>query len=654
MQHSSDKISVITWNPVQRTRTLSRSPVIFFLQLNSFQAFQPYSKHPRSRSMGGIFSRSRKDDFESILASLEDRIVKGERRLNDLQTRQQSAAFSVLIYGLFVWGMYAAIVYLRFFSGLQAGDGLDGEILMEQWLGHVILLVLGIPCLHYTRVLTIAYYRGQRKKQIDQLKKLTAEKTSKLEELKKKTAFYETKNLLEKYEARKPPTQQPLSIKSPQQQQQQQRPQHGQQQPVRPALPPIPASGKPGAPQQPQQMSMKPMQQQKPALLPATGRGPMSPTHNAQRPPDSTGTIVNAPLSSSVFPTPAGAVPMAGVVRVTDLNKQVGSSSVGGGTRAWYDRLVDKLVGEEESPENKYALICKRCFEHNGLVLPEEIYTVKYRCPVCKYLNEPPRNPNAPKTTLTPLPVGQMLPALPAPPPSQTKTQSQSQLQPPLTPGPIPSHLGTSMKSRMSMPNIPLSPTQHALTQRKPQQLQPQPVSTDVEQPNAAPPSHSRRTSAASTAVAEKASAAEPEATTTDETSDVPQPADNNKQEQTDITDEQTIEEVESSETAAVVEDVEAEEEEEKEKEEQADDNSAPVSASTSDEVSAEQSETIEDDVDADVESNATPANTAVTEADSESVPAIDDTEVTSAPASKPSRVNKSQKNKRGGKSKKR
>ncbi|KAI7866014.1 hypothetical protein BDF14DRAFT_1817697 [Spinellus fusiger] len=42
----------------------------------------------------------------------------------------------------------------------------------------------------------------------------------------------------------------------------------------------------------------------------------------------------------------------------------------------WYDRLVDALVGED-SPESKYALICGHCYTHNGLVLVQEMETIR-------------------------------------------------------------------------------------------------------------------------------------------------------------------------------------------------------------------------------------------------------------------------------------
>jgi hypothetical protein len=44
--------------------------------------------------------------------------------------------------------------------------------------------------------------------------------------------------------------------------------------------------------------------------------------------------------------------------------------------RTWVDRVLDVLVGEESNSTNKYALICQKCFNHNGLVLPEEMFTL--------------------------------------------------------------------------------------------------------------------------------------------------------------------------------------------------------------------------------------------------------------------------------------
>ena len=40
--------------------------------------------------------------------------------------------------------------------------------------------------------------------------------------------------------------------------------------------------------------------------------------------------------------------------------------------KQWYDKVADALLGDDESPTSaaasRYALICEKCFNHNGLV----------------------------------------------------------------------------------------------------------------------------------------------------------------------------------------------------------------------------------------------------------------------------------------------
>lgn len=61
-------------------------------------------------------------------------------------------------------------------------------------------------------------------------------------------------------------------------------------------------------------------------------------------------------------------------------------SAQGKRTYGWMDRLTEAIVGDD-SRYSKYALICDRCFMHNGLVLPEELGTKKYICPNCGFFH---------------------------------------------------------------------------------------------------------------------------------------------------------------------------------------------------------------------------------------------------------------------------
>ncbi|CUM66173.1 uncharacterized protein PRCAT00003831001 [Priceomyces carsonii] len=59
--------------------------------------------------------------------------------------------------------------------------------------------------------------------------------------------------------------------------------------------------------------------------------------------------------------------------------------------RSFQDRILDLLIGSDnnESVETRYALICNRCFTHNGLAPPgcKDPLTVKYICFRCGALN---------------------------------------------------------------------------------------------------------------------------------------------------------------------------------------------------------------------------------------------------------------------------
>lgn len=52
----------------------------------------------------------------------------------------------------------------------------------------------------------------------------------------------------------------------------------------------------------------------------------------------------------------------------------------------WMDRFMDALIGDD-SRNQKYALICAQCFNHNGLAAPEAFASIKYRCPNCGFIN---------------------------------------------------------------------------------------------------------------------------------------------------------------------------------------------------------------------------------------------------------------------------
>lgn len=65
--------------------------------------------------------------------------------------------------------------------------------------------------------------------------------------------------------------------------------------------------------------------------------------------------------------------------------EQATSKVNGGGGGGWLARLAAMLVGED--PTQCYALICKNCHMHNGLARKEDFQYIAYYCPHCQSLN---------------------------------------------------------------------------------------------------------------------------------------------------------------------------------------------------------------------------------------------------------------------------
>lgn len=100
--------------------------------------------------------------------------------------------------------------------------------------------------------------------------------------------------------------------------------------------------------------------------------------------------------------------------------------------KQWYDKLADALLGDDDHTPNastsRYALICEKCFAHNGLVKESmwedarmfskrqnmiyrlTFYNLEYVCPKCNHFNPSARSkrlrptspPATPSTTPSP------------------------------------------------------------------------------------------------------------------------------------------------------------------------------------------------------------------------------------------------------------
>lgn len=106
--------------------------------------------------------------------------------------------------------------------------------------------------------------------------------------------------------------------------------------------------------------------------------------------------LVQAPGSPAIFNKSASGVsmtPYAEPISGTPLHLP---RNILPRDRSVLDRMVDYLVGD--GPSNRYALICKSCFNHNGMALKEEFEYLSFRCCYCSAFNPAlKKRPTGPK-----------------------------------------------------------------------------------------------------------------------------------------------------------------------------------------------------------------------------------------------------------------
>ncbi|XP_037821455.1 LOW QUALITY PROTEIN: endoplasmic reticulum junction formation protein lunapark-A [Lucilia sericata] len=68
-----------------------------------------------------------------------------------------------------------------------------------------------------------------------------------------------------------------------------------------------------------------------------------------------------------------------------------------------FDRIVDVLIGD--GPQDRFAMICKECYSHNGMALKDDFEYTTFRCAFCNALNPARKSrPVAPRLSVMPAP----------------------------------------------------------------------------------------------------------------------------------------------------------------------------------------------------------------------------------------------------------
>ncbi|KAI1296193.1 hypothetical protein EDD11_007512 [Mortierella claussenii] len=362
--------------------------------------------------MGGIISRLRQSndsDYEKILSDLDSNIRKAEMRLSAINVREKRLLSHWTVYTILAWMGYTA-AFALYLHPQYLNDP-------QLWALALAPVVLGLPVIYLGRSLITVWYKRAKTNEESQLSLLRADQRHKVEELKKKTAYYSTKTLLERYD---PSSQRP-----------------GGQKPSGPDGRPLPTHQNGQLrPQQPNMMDPGLRQRQGLGVTNAQG----IPTGQGRPTGHSSGMQQQSHMGHSPESRPRGPQGFQGPQQHQFDSGQPhpngGRPSHHGSNmeRHWYDKIVDVIVGDE-GPDTKYALICGQCLAHNGLALPQEIDDIQYVCPKCNYFNPSRRNTRLAASGVCSTPEMTLLQARSQPlPASRDPSPSPSAQRRPLTP----------------------------------------------------------------------------------------------------------------------------------------------------------------------------------------------------------------------------
>jgi len=272
-----------------------------------------------------IFTKKNNEDYESILSALANDIRKRQLKLSEIRLRERRSTLLVTLYTLGAWVAYVSVWYFDSLPAMKTSNPAvaKGVKVLPVLFGPVVILFI-------RRIVQIWYQKiGDAEEKTVQ--SLIKERREKVEEVKKKTNYYSTRDLIQRYDETSPATPlQPRVIT-------------GQPLPVTPQQQPFPNN--------------------------------MSPN----------GKAVNPALQAQLSPiSPFLSQPQR---------------------RQWYDRLADSILGDDDpnisSPSSRYALICEKCFAHNGLVKESMWEDAQYVCPKCNHFNASTRSKRSRQQQIT-------------------------------------------------------------------------------------------------------------------------------------------------------------------------------------------------------------------------------------------------------------
>ncbi|OBT47189.1 hypothetical protein VE00_03447 [Pseudogymnoascus sp. WSF 3629] len=305
--------------------------------------------------------------FEKTLSALSEKITKAQLQLDTLNQRSRRR--------IALWTLYTSFAYILCVIILALVVG------WRNWGAAEYTGVAGSPLIMYlVRSAISSYYTYRISTATRRLEEYQLDRTKTIDKLKTATKYNSTQQLLEKYGGATPapkpklkPSTGPGSFKHAQQHQ-------STRQPARTSIPPpatanIQSPGsQPSTPQQP------PLQRPQAEMSPLAQALQKQVRQSAPSTPQRQQHIPAQPRAEFA--------PNAFSSRPSFDNSGGGG---GGGGGQWYDRILDVLLGEDEThPKNRVVLLCSHCRLVNGQAPPgvkrvEEVG--EWRCFNCGGVN---------------------------------------------------------------------------------------------------------------------------------------------------------------------------------------------------------------------------------------------------------------------------
>ncbi|XP_075248921.1 endoplasmic reticulum junction formation protein lunapark-B-like isoform X2 [Convolutriloba macropyga] len=339
--------------------------------------------------MGSFFSLFQRRSLSEQLEEVENSINAVRKNRYQSQQRQKRLVASVTLWSLLLYTLIAASFLAFYFP--------------PSWklrILYALPLCFGPFLAYLLRRIVMMYFSTRLKSSDETLRGLVEKKKTLLDAVREKESYKKGKEILEKYDP------EVIKMKNMAEELQRLRSQSANSEVRKRQLPanaspnanltatpmqsmPRGAAGQFATPQQP---NMSAMMQRVPNTAPG------SPMMTPQRLPE---LGVHDEMFARPIPPPASAR----------------SRSAAG--KSTFDRMMEYIVGD--GPENKYALICSHCLNHNGMALKEEFEYVAFRCAYCGMSNPAKKGrPVAPKVPIS------VLPPTPSPQLQQPKQQSVS------------------------------------------------------------------------------------------------------------------------------------------------------------------------------------------------------------------------------------